>query len=225
MGHVIQLLRTAVGKKALMAVTGILLFGFVFGHMFGNLKLYMGPDAINEYAHHLRTMGEPIFPEGSLLWMFRLGLLAAVGAHVWAAWQVSLQSREARGGAYAHAATVQTTYAARTMRWGGVIILAFVLFHLADLTWGAAHPSFDPADVRANIIASFSRWPVAAFYVVANLMLGLHLRHGLWSLFQSLGWNNPRFNAWRRAFASAFALVVTLANVSFPVAVLLKVVQ
>lgn len=225
MGVACNFLRTGVGKKAVMAVSGIVLFGFVLGHMAGNLKLYMGPEAINTYAHHLRTMGEPIFPPMSLLWIARLGLLGAVGAHIWAAVAVTRQSLAARGGSYAVSTAVQTTYAARTMRWGAVIILLFLLFHLADLTGGMLNPGFVEGDAYRNVVASFSRWYVAAFYMLANVALGMHLYHGLWSLFQSLGLNNPRFNGWRRCFAASFACIVTAGNLSFPLSVLMGVVK
>lgn len=215
------LLRTTVGQKAIMAVSGIVLFGFVLGHMAGNLKLYQGREVLNTYAEHLRTMGEPVLPRGALLWTVRSLLLAAVGLHLYSALETTRQSWAARGGKYFVRATVQADYASRTMRWGGVILGLFVAFHLADLTYGVGAPAFDPKDVYGNVVASFSRPPVAALYIVANLALGLHLFHGLWSLFQSLGWNNPKFNPWRKRFATTFAVLVTAGNVSFPLAVLL----
>lgn len=216
-----QPLRTAVGMKAIMAVSGIVLFGFVLGHMFGNLKLYQGPETLNAYAEHLRTMGEPILPRNALLWVVRAALLAAVGVHLWSAWSTTRQSWAARGGRYEVWTPVQADYAARTMRWGGVLIALFVAFHLADLTWGTARPEFVPGEVYRNVVSSFQRVPVAVFYMVANLALGFHLFHGLWSLFQSLGWNNPKFNPWRRTFATAFACIVTAGNLSFPLSVLM----
>jgi succinate dehydrogenase / fumarate reductase, cytochrome b subunit len=225
MGVTGNFLHAAVGRKAVMAVSGILLFGFVLAHMAGNLKLYQGPEALNAYAVHLRTLGEPVFPPMAVLWMLRVGLLAAAAAHVAAAWSVTRQSLRARGTRYEVTRRVETTFAARTMRWTGVIVLLYVLFHLADLTWGSANPDYVPGDVYHNVVASFSRWPVALLYVAANLALGLHLFHGLWSLFQTLGLNNPRFNALRRVFAGVFAALITLGNVSFPVAVLAGVVK
>jgi succinate dehydrogenase / fumarate reductase cytochrome b subunit len=215
-----DLFRTAVGKKAVMAVSGIVLFGFVVAHLLGNLKIYQGAETLNTYAEHLRTMGEPILPRSGLLWILRSALLLAVGLHLWAAWETTRQSWAGRPTRYQVFSPVAATYAARTMRWGGVLILLYVLFHLADLTWGTVNPGFVPGDVYRNTVASFQRWPVAALYVVANVALGLHLYHGLWSFFQSLGWNNPKYNAWRRHFATAFAWIVTIGNVSFPVAVL-----
>jgi succinate dehydrogenase / fumarate reductase cytochrome b subunit len=221
MKGVASLFRSAVGKKAVLAVTGLLLFGFVFVHMAGNLKIYMGAAKLNHYGEWLREVGAPIFPHGQLLWIARLILLAAVGLHLWAATSLTLQSWGARPEKYQSRTAVQMTYASRTMRWGGVIVLFFVLYHLADLTLGWANPAFQPGKPYENLVASFSNPLVAGLYIVANAMLGLHLFHGLWSLFQSLGWNHPKFNPWRRGFATAFAWIVTLANVSFPISVLM----
>jgi succinate dehydrogenase / fumarate reductase cytochrome b subunit len=212
--------KSAVGKKAVMAVTGIILFGFVLVHMLGNLKLYEGPQLLNNYAGFLRSVGGPAVPPSGLLWVARLVLLVAVFLHMWAAWQLTLLNRQARPADYARRDIVHTTYASRTMRWGGIIILLFVLYHLLDLTWGVTNPNYVEKDVYHNVVASFSRWWISLFYIVAQLALGLHLYHGLWSLFQSLGWNHPRFNRWRSGFAHAFAWIITLGNISFPVAVL-----
>jgi len=212
--------KSAVGKKAVMAVSGIILFGFVLVHMLGNLKLYEGPQLLNSYAGFLRSVGGPAVPPSGLLWVARLVLLVAVFLHMWAAWQLTLLNRQARPADYARRDIVHTTYASRTMRWGGIIILLFVIYHLLDLTWGVTNPNYVEKDVYHNMLASFSRWWISLFYIVAQLALGLHLYHGLWSLFQSLGWNHPRFNRWRSGFAHAFAWIITLGNISFPVAVL-----
>lgn len=223
--------RSAVGKKWVMAVTGIVLLGYVLVHMFGNLKLYLGVDAagvyaIDHYGEWLRELGEPFFPRTVLLWILRVGLVAAFALHVHAAYQLTMINRRARPHGYeASREYLVANYASRTMRWSGVIVLAFLVFHLADLTWGGANPDFVRGDVYQNLVASFSRWPVASFYIVANLLLGLHIFHGAWSMFQSLGWNNPRFNEWRRWFAVAFAAVIVVGNVSFPIMVLTGVVS
>jgi len=225
MGAVFDLFRTTIGKKALMAVSGIALFGFVLVHMLGNLKLYMGPEKMNHYGEFLREVGAPFFVHGQLLWIFRIVLLVAVVAHMWSAWSLTRQSWNARPDRYRVRTAIQATYASRTMRWGGVIIAFFVLYHLADLTFGWTREGFRAGQPYQNVVASFSNPLVAGLYVVANVMLGFHLFHGLWSLFQSLGWNNPKFNPWRRWFATAFAWIVTLGNVSFPVAVLAGIVR
>jgi succinate dehydrogenase / fumarate reductase cytochrome b subunit len=220
-----DLYRSAVGKKAVMAATGVVLFAFVLGHLAGNLKLYLGAEAINSYSRFLRTAGEPVVPAGVLLWAVRLVLIVCVLLHIWAAWQVTLISRAARPTAYVAGTRIHTTYASRTMRWGGVIILLFVVYHLLHFTWGTVHPSFVPGDVYHNVVTGFQVWWVAIFYITAQIALGFHLYHGLWSMFQSLGWNHPRFNLWRKGFAHAFAWIITLGNISFPVAVLSGLVQ
>lgn len=212
--------RSTLGKKAVMAVSGIVLFGYVLLHMLGNLKLYLGPESLNHYAEWLREVGVPLLPHEGALWIVRGVLLAAVVAHVWAAWHVSRASWRARPRSYEKVDRVQLDYAARTMRWGGVIILLFVVYHLLHFTTGQAHADFVSGDVYHNVVAGFSVPWVSAIYIVANLLLGLHLYHGLWSMFQSLGWSHPTFNPWRRKFAVAFAVVVTVGNVSFPLAVL-----
>lgn len=214
--------RSTLGKKAVMAVTGVILFGFVLGHMAGNLKVYLGQEAFNHYAEGLRTVGEPFFARGQLLWVVRGVLLLAVLLHIWAAWQVTLVSWRARPLAYQQHDTLQASYAARTMRWGGVLIALFVLYHLAHFTWGFswAHPDFRPDDPYHNFVAGFRVWYVSLFYVVAQVALALHLRHGLWSMFQSLGFDEQSRHTWRRTFATVFALIILAGNVSFPVAVM-----
>lgn len=207
-------------KKAVMAVTGLILFGFVFGHMIGNLKLYGGAAMLNHYAEGLREMGAPVFGHGQLLWVARIGLIAAVLLHIWSAWALTRISHRARPHGYAKVDRQAATYASRTMRWGGVILLFFIVYHLLHLTFGTVHSDFDPKDVYHNVVAGFQNPLVSGFYIVAQVMLGMHLYHGLWSLFQSLGWAGPRFNKARQQFAVAFALIVSLANISFPVAVL-----
>lgn len=217
--------RSSVGKKAVMAVTGVILFGWIFMHMLGNLKLYLGPEHLNEYGHFLRVFGAPMLPEMGLLWISRVVLLLCVVFHIHSATSLTLMNMAARPVGYRDREFVKGTYAARTMRWGGVIILFFVIYHLLHLTTGQAHPSFREGDVYHNVVAGFQVWWVAAAYIIANLALGLHLFHGLWSMFGSLGWVNPRFESWRRNFATIFALVITVANVSFPISVLMGVVR
>ena len=216
-----DLYRSALGKKYVMALSGIVLMAYVALHMVGNLKLYFGEDSMNEYAQWLRLFGAPAAPESAILWVIRLVLVVAFVAHIVAAAQLTLMNRRARPQRYASRRDwVAADFAARTMRWSGIIVLLFVVFHLADLTFGTANPAFEHGEVYANVVASFQRVPVSLFYIIANLALGVHLYHGAWSLFQSMGWNNPRYNHWRRYFAIAFALIVVGGNVSFPVAVL-----
>ena len=216
---------TAIGKKAVMALTGAFLFGWIFLHMLGNLKLYLGAEHLNAYAKFLITMGAPALPDYAALWVSRALLLIAVILHIVAATQLTLMNNAARPVAYRDREYVVGTYAARTMRWGGVIILLFVIYHLLHFTTGTVHPNFIEHDVYHNVVTGFQVWWVSAFYIIANLALGLHLYHGLWSMFNSVGWNNPKFNHWKKVFATAFALVITIGNLSFPIAVLIGIVR
>ena len=227
MSWLLNLWKSALVKKAAMAVTGVMLFGFVLGHMAGNLKLYLGPESLNHYAEWLRTIGEPALPHGGFLWIARAGLLAAVGLHILAAVQLTRMNRAALPAGHRARNAVQSDYATRTMRWGGVIIVLFVLYHLAHFTFGPtwAHHDFIKGDVYHNVVSGFSVWWISLFYIVAQLALGLHLSHGLWSMFQSLGLENARIKGFRKPFARTFAAIITLANISFPVSVLLGIVK
>lgn len=212
--------RSSVGKKAVMAVTGVILFGWIFLHMVGNLKLYMGPEHLNEYAAFLRSMFGPAVPESGMLWLSRIILLVAVILHIHAAWALTVMNRNARPVGYHGRDYVKGTYAARTMRWGGVIIALFIVYHLLHLTTGHAHRQFIKDDVYHNVVTGFQVWWVAAIYIIANLALGLHLYHGVWAMFSSVGVTHKRFDHWRRGFATAFAVIITVANISFPLTVL-----
>jgi succinate dehydrogenase / fumarate reductase cytochrome b subunit len=226
----LDLYSTAVGKKYVMAVTGIMMVGFVVVHMIGNLKMYLGADEFNHYAEFLRELLVPILPRTVTLWLLRLGLIGAVLLHIHAAYGLTRLNHGARAVKYQSPRDYQVAnFASRTMRWTGIIITLFVLWHLADLTWGTVNAvgtdgTFVRGDVYNNVDRSFSRVPVALLYIVANIALGIHLFHGVWSLFQSMGWNNPRFNKWRRQLATAIATVVVVGNVSFPIAVLAGIV-
>lgn len=220
--------KSAVGKKWVMAVTGIALILFVIAHMIGNWKIFLpdvgGIPEINLYAEELRELFFPLVPEHVVLWVMRTGLIVVFLLHVHAAYSLTLMNRRARQEDYVGPRSyIAANYASRTMRWSGTIFLAFVLFHLADLTWGIqpmAPEVWEQGEVYANFIATFSRAPVALFYVIAMGALALHLYHGAWSMFQSLGINHPRFNLWRRGFAVGLAVVVFLGNSIMPVAVL-----
>jgi succinate dehydrogenase / fumarate reductase cytochrome b subunit len=225
MSRVTALTHSLIGKKVVMAVSGIVLLGFVLGHMAGNLKVFQGPAHFNAYAEGLRTVGAPFFGRGQLLWIVRIFLIVAVGAHIWAAWVVTRASWAARPAGYHALRLVETTYAARTMRWGALIILAFVTFHLLDLTFGPANPGFIPGDAYHNVVATFQRAPVAVGYLVAMGTLCLHMYHGIYSGFQTLGLNHPKYNAARRGFALVFSLVVALGFAAVPLAVLTGVVR
>ena len=218
----LNLYQTAVGKKWVMALTGIVLLGYIFAHMVGNLKLYYGPADMNAYGDWLRQLGYPLLQEYQALWLMRTVLLLAFVLHIHAAYSLTRMNRAARPVGYqSRRDYIAADFAGRTMRWTGVIVLLFVVWHLLDLTIEPAtvNPDFIAHDPYNNVVASFEQPLVAGFYVIANLALGLHIWHGTWSLFQSLGWNNPRFNAARRHFATIFTVVVIGGNLSFPIMV------
>ena len=226
----LDLYSTAVGKKYAMGLSGIAMMGFVLFHMIGNLKMYFGPSDLNEYAEFLKKLLYPLAPKETVLWILRAGLVGALLVHLHAAWSLTVLNRKARPEKYRSARDYQiANFASRSMRWTGIVVLTFIVWHLLDLTFGVtntigADGEFVRAEVYDNVVRSFERVPVAVFYIVANVALGIHLFHGAWSIFQSFGWNNPRFNKWRRSFATGFAAVVVVGNVSFPVAVLAGIV-
>ena len=227
----LDLYSTAVGKKYVMAISGLAMIGFVVFHMIGNLKMYFGQADLDHYAEFLKELLYPIAPKGVVLWILRGGLIAMLVLHLHAAWSLTRLNRHARAVKYQGPRDYQVAnFASRTMRWTGIIVLAYLVWHLLDLTFGTVNSigtdgEFVRGEVYNNVVRSLDRPVVAAFYVVANILLGIHLFHGAWSFFQSLGWNNPRFNAWRRGFAVGIATVVVVGNVSFPVAVLAGIVK
>jgi len=203
-----------------MAITGVVLFGYVLGHMAGNLQVFLGPEAINAYGKFLHE-----FLHGTGIWIVRVVLSASVVLHVGAAWSLTATSVRARPVGYKLVARRESTYASRTMRWGGPLILLFLVYHLLDLTIGRANPGFVPGDVYRNLVAGFQRPVVAAFYIVAMLALALHLQHGVWSMLQTLGASHPRYDAWRKRAATAFAVVVCGGFIAVPLAILAGVVR
>jgi succinate dehydrogenase / fumarate reductase cytochrome b subunit len=206
---------STVGRKVLMAATGVILFGFVVGHFLGNLTLYAGPAAINHYSVFLHT-----FLHGGGIWAARAVLLTCAVLHIWSATSLTLESWAARPEGYRRWKAKESTYASRTMRWGGVILFAFIVFHVLHLTFGRFHPDYHAGDVYHNVVYGFQVWPVSLFYIVAMLLLGLHLDHGVWSMCQTLGLSHPRYKRWARAAARGFALLIVVGNCSFPIAVL-----
>ena len=211
---------STIGRKVIMAVTGAILFGFVLVHMVGNLQVYLGPEAINHYGVFLRE-----FLHGAGIWIARAVLLAAVVLHIWSATSLTLTSRRARPEGYRLEKWKESTYASRTMRWGGVILLLFIVYHLLHFTTGTVHQSFIEGDVYHNFVAGFKVVPVSLFYIFAMLALGLHLRHGVWSMFQTLGVSHPRYIRMAHIGAWIFAAIIVLGNISFPLAVLAGIVR
>ncbi|RMG98348.1 MAG: succinate dehydrogenase [Chloroflexi bacterium] len=226
------LYRSTIGRKVIMAVTGLIGIGFVIFHMYGNLKVFGfmgGPSYFNEYAEALRSFGEPIFGHTHLLWVARLILLGAVVLHVWAAWSLYQDSRQARTTRYVMHTKVQANLASLYMRLGGVILLIFIIFHLMHFTWGipGIHPNFIPGDVYHNLVVGFQSYFYlpAIFYLVAMVALGFHLYHGTWSLFQTLGFNNKTYTRLLRALSWVVAVVVTIGFAIVPIAVMLGIVS
>jgi succinate dehydrogenase / fumarate reductase cytochrome b subunit len=209
---------SSLGKKVVMALTGVILFGFVIAHMVGNLQVYLGPTKLDEYGAALRKLP-------ALLWAARLVLLAAVFAHIWSAVSLTRLSRAARPRGYRQVEHDSSTYASRTMRWGGVILALFVVYHLLHFTTGTVHPQFVEGAVNHNFVTAFRVPAISAFYIVAMLALGLHLYHGVWSMLQTLGLSHPRYDHLRHALATFVAAAVVIGNISFPVAVLAGVIR
>ncbi|MFJ7911752.1 succinate dehydrogenase cytochrome b subunit [Kitasatospora sp. NPDC096204] len=216
--------RSTVGKKAVMAVTGLAMLLYLVAHMLGNLKVFFGPDDINGYAAWLRTIGQPFLGHEWFLWLARAGLLAAVVLHGVSAYQLSRRDLAARPSKYVHQRR-RASYATRTMRWGGVILALFIVWHILDLTTLTVNPGTDHSQTYQNIVASFGRWYVDVFYVVAMLAVGLHIRHGFWSAAQTLGANNARRDRALKLIANGLALVLTAGFLSVPVAVMTGVVK
>jgi succinate dehydrogenase / fumarate reductase cytochrome b subunit len=212
--------QTTVGKKVIMAVTGVLLFGFVVGHLLGNLQIFLPPEKINNYAATLRA-------HPALLWIARITLLVAVFFHMWSSFQLWLLQREARPVSYVKKVNLHSTYASRTMAWSGPIILAFVVFHLLHLTFGAVHPGgrFETHNVYNNVVTGFQVWPVSLFYIIAMIMLCYHLYHGLWSMFQTLGISHPVYTPILRVLAKIVAILIAAGNISIPVAILAGIIK
>jgi succinate dehydrogenase / fumarate reductase, cytochrome b subunit len=212
---------TTVGKKAALAVSGAILFGFVIQHMFGNLQVFLGPEVYNRYAENMKSMG-------ALVWGVRSVLLLALVTHVALVVQLYKRSLAARPVAYRVKKNIATSYAAATMKYSGPALLLYILFHLAHFTFpglSLGDHQFSPLDVYGNFVASFQLPWVTLLYVVANLLLGMHLYHGAYSLLQSLGLNHPRYNKGARNGARAFAFVVTAGNVIMPLSVLFGLIH
>ena len=221
----VRVTQTSIGRKLLMASASVILFGYIVAHLAGNLKVFLGAEAFNHYAEWLRVIGEPLFPEKSVLWIVRVVLLAAFFVHVGAYVQLWLQKRRARTTRYRKYDPQVFSWMSRTMMWGGIAIFAFVVFHLLHLTTGDVHPDFVAGDAYANVIAGFQSLPVAAFYMVAVVALGMHLYHGLWSALQTFGINNPKYNRYRRPGAALVAVLITIGYLSIPLSVLMGVID
>lgn len=228
----VEFYRSAIGKKWVMAITGLGIVGFAIAHMVGNLKIFL-PDVdgradIDVYGEALRELFTPILPHTVFLWIMRTGLIVLFLLHIHAAYSLTIMNHRARPDDYQGKRDyIAANYASRTMRWSGTIFLVFLIFHIADFTLGvqpAAPEAWEHGAVFANFVETFSRPLVTLFYVVGGVLLGIHLYHGIWSMFQSLGINNPRFNIWRRYLATALSVVLTVGFISAPLAVAFGIV-
>jgi succinate dehydrogenase / fumarate reductase, cytochrome b subunit len=227
--RIIPIHRTSIGKKLLMASSSVILFIYVVAHLAGNLKIFLGPDPFNHYAEWLRIVGSPLFPDRSVLWIARVVLLAALLVHVGAYLQLWRQKRQARSTRYRSYDPQVFNWTSRTMAWGGLALLGFVVFHVHHLTTGHIQPDpaagFDLHDPYANLIAGFSLWWVTGIYVVGVVALGMHLYHGLWSAMQTFGINNPSYNHYRRPSAAAIAILITIGYLVIPLGVMTGMVR
>ncbi len=226
--RVVRFYEAPIGKKVIMAFTGVILFGYVVAHLLGNLQIYMPPTngeyQINHYAAFLHNPAN-----AGLLWGARIFLLIAVGMHILASIQLWSLKREARPIAYVKKDDAAATYASRTMMWSGPIVLAFIIFHVLHLTVGAVGPEAmelpTGPDVHANVVAGFNNPLIAGFYILAMILLCMHLYHGLWSMFQSLGFSHPRYTPILKKGAAAFAILIAIGNCSIPIAVMAGLVK
>ncbi len=228
MSGLLSLWRSTIGKKIVMAITGVILLGFVVGHLAGNLQIFIpdGGAKINAYARFLHE-------NTGLLYATRAVLLACVVLHMIAALQLARRNSAARPVPYQAKSWREASFASRTMVLSGPIIAFFVAYHLLHLTAGKAHPELfrmqaghpGIADVHYNVIAGFQVWYIALTYVIANVLLGMHLSHGAWSMFQSVGVNHPSYTPWLKCGSRLLAAAITLGNLSIPTAILLGMVK
>ncbi len=217
MQRALTLYRTSIGKKAVMAVSGVVLVGFVVGHLAGNFNAFRGPHAFNEYANSLREIP-------ALLWGIRAVLLLAVTAHIASGIALVRQNNAARPSRYAKKQDIATTYAAKMMPLTGITLLAYILFHLGHLTFGLL-PNFDVTNPYNNLVYGFQNPVLSGIYIVGNLALGVHLYHGIWSMFQSVGANHPRYNRFRTDLAVALSTFLTMGFLSLPIMVMAGVLE
>lgn len=213
MNRILALWQTAIGKKVVMAVTGVIGLLFLISHVISNLLVFTDPHHLDEWGEFLRSLGPALL-------LARLGLVAAVILHIVAAVQLTRMSRSARPTAYVRQERQVATYAARTMRWGGLLLFVFIIFHILHLTWGQFHPNFHEGLVGENLIVGLSVKPVAVFYAIAMVALGLHFAHGIWSVFQTLGLNHPAWNRSRIVISVTLAVLIAGGFLAIPLAAL-----
>jgi len=215
--RVLRFFKSTIGKKAVMAISGIVLFGFVVVHLLGNLQIFLGPDQFNGYARTLRHMP-------ALTWTVRLVLFVMVMLHIWSSLQLAVMKSEARPTGYVKHVSVGSSYAARTMYMSGPIIAAFVVYHLMQFTFGVGGTPYEQFDAYGNVINGFRVPVVAGFYILAIGLLCIHLRHGLWSVFQTLGFHHPRYMPIVKRMAGVVAFLIFWGFISIPIAVVLRII-
>jgi succinate dehydrogenase / fumarate reductase, cytochrome b subunit len=215
--------RSNIGLKIAMAVSGVLLVLFIIAHMAGNLHVFEGREEMNAYAAGLRSFGEPLLPHESLLWVMRIGLIASIAVHIWSAVVLSRRAHLARPVKYVHKhkARGESPNAYGVMRWGGIVIVLFVVWHLLDLTWRTVNPVKEIHDAYGAVVATFSpeRWPVTVFYLLALIALGLHLRHGIWSAVQTIAGPDTKWRKRTQAISLAVAVLIVAGFAIVPLAV------
>lgn len=212
--------RSNIGKKVVMAVTGLIMLAYLLAHMLGNLKIFFGAEDLNDYGHWLRSVGEPVLHGAWFLWIARAVLLVALVLHIVAAAQLSRRDLRARPVKYAGGQKARATFATHTMRWGGIVLGLFIVWHILDLTAGVVHPGYVEGDIYRNVTDDFQVWWVNVIYIAAMVALGLHINHGFWSASQTLGLNNPRRDKAIKATGTTLALVISLGFIVVPVAVM-----
>lgn len=208
-----------------MAISGIVMVLYLIAHVVGNLKAFSGRAEFNSYSAWIRTVGNPAVPGETTLWIIRIVLLVAVVAHFWAAVSLWRQAKRARPTGYVTKKSVAQSYASRTMRWGGVIVLAFIIYHILDLTTGTVNAEGFDSTPYDRLVASFSNPFVTAFYAISVILLGMHLRHGIWSATQTLGQSNRRREKTVSLFALAFSVALTLGFLLVPLSVLFGLID
>jgi succinate dehydrogenase / fumarate reductase, cytochrome b subunit len=216
---------SSVVKKAVMAVSGIIMILFRIAHMIGNLHVYRGAESFNDYSHWLRNFGEPAFPPRTLLTLIEVVLVVSVVAHMWAAISLWRQAKRARPVAYVTKKRVQQSYASRTVRWGGVILFFFIVWHLLDMTFGAVNPDGTDSTPYDRLVASFSNVPITLFYVISLVLLGFHLRHGIFAATQTLGQTNKRRERAVNATAIVFSTLLIAGYLVVPASVVFGLVD
>jgi succinate dehydrogenase / fumarate reductase, cytochrome b subunit len=218
LAKVARFYESTIGKKAIMAVTGLILAGFLIAHMLGNLQIFLGPDVMNHYAETLH--GNP-----ALLWTVRTILLISIVLHIWASIQLSAVKRQARPIPYTKYQPIHSSWASRTMMVSGPIIAGFAVFHLLHLTTGTIHPDFIPLHAYENLVTGFSVIPMALIYIAVMIFIGFHLSHGVWSMFQSMGFSHPRYTPLIRRAAAVIAWVLIAGFIAVPLSVLMGLVK